>query len=358
MHPEVFGPQNPATLLAQRLEVLETNRQFGDICHDMLRQPFDLFLAVFGAPHRGTHYLWDLSQIDAEGLDRETLALLEGARDECYESWDRELGRLVEAAPADARIVAFALHGMAPNDGWYERLADIVAQIHRGGGAAPGRKGLLYRAKQALPWTLVRQVTRRIPHSWNKALVPLWSRRMLDWSTTRYFTLPMDYNGYIRFNLKGREAEGIVAREEMPGLAAELDRALGSFRDVESGKQVIRGTLLVDDLIEPGAPYRDHLPDLVVLWDPPHSTLDSSGVVSDRYGEVRWPKGERFRSGRSGNHTPHGWIAAAGPGISPGQLSAPCDTVDLMPTIFEWLGAPRPPHFAGRPIDRLLSGSP
>ena len=27
---------------------------------------------------------------------------------------------------------------------------------------------------------------------------------------------------------------------------------------------------------------------------------------------------------------------------------------DLMPTVFDWLGAPRPSHFAGRPIPELL----
>ncbi|HWB42121.1 MAG TPA: alkaline phosphatase family protein, partial [Gemmatimonadales bacterium] len=36
MSPEVFGPQDSATLLAQRREVLEGNRQFAEICRDLL----------------------------------------------------------------------------------------------------------------------------------------------------------------------------------------------------------------------------------------------------------------------------------------------------------------------------------
>ncbi len=358
MAPEVFGPQSASTLVAQRWEVQQTNRQFGDLCRDLLRrEPFDLFVAVFGAVHRATHYLWDLSQIDTAGVDPDTLALLRGARDECYESFDRELGRILEAAPPNARVMAFALHGMGPNDGWYERLPQVLEQIHRGGDVPPRPKtGLMFRIKKALPWTLVRQVTRRIPHAWNQALVPLWSRRMYHWPTTRYFALPMDYNGYVRLNVRGREKEGCVDPADVDRVIAELDEALRGFRDAETGKPVIRGTVKVDDVVGPDAPRRRFLPDVIVLWDPPHPSSESTGLISEEYGEVRWPRGQKLASGRSGNHTPHGWFVAAGPGIPSGESDRTHDTVNLIPTVFEWLGAPRPPHFAGTPIEELLGG--
>jgi len=354
--PEVFGPQTASTLLSLRQEVLDTNRQFGDLCCDLLQsERFDLFLAVFGAVHRGAHYLWDLSQIDTATLAPAELALLQAARDECYASLDRELGRIVQVAPPDARVIAFALHGMGPNDGWYERLPRMVEQVHRGSSGAPQvKKGLGYRIKKALPWTLVRQVTRRIPVSWNKALVPLWSRRMYDWRTTRFFALPMDYNGYIRLNIKGREKEGCVDPADVDGLVAELDAGLRSFRDIETGQPVIRGTIKVDDVVGADASRRRFLPDVIVLWANPFPASQSSGVVSDLCGEVRWPRGQLLSSGRSGNHTSNGWFVAAGPGIEPGRSEQTHDTVDLMPTAFEWLGAPRPSHFAGRPIAELL----
>ena len=310
---------------------------------------------MFGAVHRGTHYLWDLTQIETAGVDEKTLAALRGARDACYESFDQQLGRIMDAAPEDARVVAFALHGMGPNDGWYEVLPRIVEQIHRGGKVAPPPKhGVVFRIKNALPWTLVRQVTRRIPHAWNKALIPLWSRRMYDWPNTRYFTLPMDYNGYIRLNIKGREKEGCINPADVEGVIKELGEALRSFRDIETGKPVIRGVFKVDDLVGADAPRRRFLPDLVVLWNPPHSIAQSTGVVSEKFGEVRWLKGARNASGRSGNHTPHGWFAAAGPGIQPGESDRAHDSADLIPTVFEWLGASRPSAFAGKPIEELL----
>jgi predicted AlkP superfamily phosphohydrolase/phosphomutase len=352
---EVFGPQSAATLLAQRQEVLDGNRQFADICRDLLTgERFDLFLAVFGLVHRGTHYLWDLSQIDGENLDGPTRAILEGGLVDCYTSADEALGRVLDAAPPDARVVVFALHGMGPNDGWYEFLPRIIERIHRGGGGAPAKPGMLYRLRQALPWTLVRQVTRRIPSAWNQALVALWSRRMHDWPNTKYFALPMDYNGYVRLNLKGREKQGCVDPADADRVIAEVDAALRSFRDITTGKPVIRGTIKVDELVPPTAPRRRFLPDLVVLWDPPGPVWASSGVVSEQFGEIRWPAGRKLASGRSGNHTPHGWFVARGPGIQPGLSARTYDTADLMPTVFQWLGAPRPSDFVGRPIEELL----
>lgn len=355
--PEVFGEQTARTLLRQRAEVLESDAQFAAICRDLLRRErWDLFLAVFGATHRGTHYLWDLSQIDTAGVDADVLATLRGARDDCYVSWDKALGRVVEAAPPQARFLVFSLHGMEPNDGWFEYLPRMLQQVHAGGAsAAAPKEGLLFRVKKVLPWRWVRQVTRRIPHAWNKALVPLWSRRMYDWSKTRYFGVPMDYNGYIRLNLRGREPEGIVDPAHVDALCAEIREGLLSFRDLEDGGPVVADVVRVDETIGSDAPRRDVLPDLVVLWHRRRRAQESGGVVSQRYGEVRWPKGAKLFSGRSGNHTDHGWFVACGPGIEPGRSGQTHDTVDLMPTVFRWIGSPQPDFFQGRPIAELTT---
>ncbi len=356
---EVFGPQSARDLLMLRQEVLATNDQFSRICTDVLkRERWDLFFAVFGGAHRGTHYLWDLSQIDESGVDAQTLATLRGARDDIYTSWDAALGNILPAIPSGARLLIFSLHGMESNDGWYETLARIIEQVHRGGGEAPPpKKGLVYRLKKALPWRLVRQVTRRIPHSWNHALVPLWSGRMYDWAATRYFSVPMDYNGYIRLNVRGRERDGIVEPGDVKAVSREIREALMSFRDIESGAPVISDVVEVDALVGADSPRRRVLPDLVVLWAHPHPLRESSGVVSDKYGTVRWPKGAKLSSGRSGNHTSDGWFVATGPGLEPGPSPTVHDSLDLMPTIFEWMGAKPADFFQGRPIAELTGRS-
>ncbi len=351
MSPEVFGPQSARTLLALREEMLRCTEQMGRLCASLLRRErWDLFVAVFGGAHRGGHYLWDLSQIDTNGVRAADLRTLREAHADIYRAWDRALGEILDAAPPQMRVLAFSLHGMGPNAGWGEHFHDIAAMLHHRGAPQHTSAGLVYRVKRALPWTLVRQVTRRLPSSVNHALVPLWSSRMHDWSRTRFFALPMDLNGYLRINLRGREPLGIVEPgAEYQALCAELRDELLDVRDIETGAPIVAGVDLVDETVGTDAERRELLPDLIVRWTDV-SAHDSSGVRS-RYGDVRWERGAPFPSGRSGNHTPRGWFVAAGSGIPAlGALDAPHDILDLVPTAFDWLGAPVPPHFEGTPI--------
>ena len=51
------------------------------------------------------------------------------ANDDLYVAADAAVGRIVEAAPADARIVVFAVHGMARNDGWSEYFPRLLFEL-------------------------------------------------------------------------------------------------------------------------------------------------------------------------------------------------------------------------------------
>ncbi len=357
LKPELFGHQSVRTLLDQRRQVLEATRQFGELCEHVLEmENWDLLVAIFGAAHRGGHYLWDLSQVDTSEGSAHELQLLHDSRAEMYEAWDRALGRILEKAPADARVMVFSLHGMAPNPGWAEHFATMVNRVRSGGETTTQKSGLAYRVKKALPWSLVRQITTRMPTAINHAVVPIWSRRMYDWQTTRFFPLPLDLNGYVRINLRGRETEGIVAPgAEYEALLAELEEALPSFGDLETGQPVVSHVERTDDLVGSDAPARYVLPDLVAHWSQNSSVTESSGISSEQYGDIRWGVDRRLPSGRSGNHSPRGWFVAVGEGVSPGEVDRVPDTVELVPTALEWIGQNRPDSFQGRPMPELTA---
>jgi predicted AlkP superfamily phosphohydrolase/phosphomutase len=323
MKPERFGGQTPQSLLRLRQEMLDTLEQAVDIGRWLLEsEDWDLFLFVFGAVHRGTHYLWDVSQIDTSGVDEETLRTLEDARDELYVAADRALERILEVAPDNARILVFALHGMEANSGWVDRLPQLVRQVHSGGQGGAPHEGWLYRWKRRIPWRVVRQFTTRLPTAVNHWLLPLWSTRMLDWSQTRFFALPVDINGYVRVNLQGREPLGIVEPgEEYRAVLDEIESAFRGFRTIETGEPIVNNVVQVDDAVDSDADRRYLLPDLVIRWART-SSQQFSGVVSDQYGEVRWERG----------------------------APTACDSIDLAPTIFEWLGARQLGSFQGRPV--------
>lgn len=356
LEPEVFGPQTADTLRRLRTKLVASLEQTAAVCEHLLdRERFDLFAVVLGGVHRGGHYLWDQSQIDARDLQASERRELADGNHDLYRAADAAVGRIVAKAPAGARVMVFALHGMGPNSGWTERFPDLVGQIHRGGPSGHVKTGLLYRIKKALPWELVREVTTRLPTEVNKRLISLWSARMLDWSSTRYFALPVDCNGFVRVNLCGREARGIVAPgNEYADAVGEIVDGFIGFQDVETGEPIVGSAIPIERLVGEQAPRRAVLPDVMVNWGERPLTA-SIGVRSARYGELRWERGARFGSGRSGNHLPWGWLVAAGPDIAAGHADGEFETVDLTPTIFNWLGVPVPERFVGRAIDERLS---
>ncbi len=61
--------------------------------------------------------------------------------------------------------------------------------------------------------------------------------RGVDWSRTRAYALGF---GSIYLNLRGRERDGIVGKEEAEGLLAEMAQKLLAFRDPQNGQQVVQ----------------------------------------------------------------------------------------------------------------------
>jgi predicted AlkP superfamily phosphohydrolase/phosphomutase len=356
MPPECFGPQSVKTL--QRLQdvLLKATDQMVRLSESLLVQErWDLFLVVLGAAHRGGHYLWDLSQIDTAGPSSEVQEMLSHALVDIYQACDHAVGRLIEKAPGDARVLVFALHGMGPNPGWSDRCPEILGRIQQKGKHTPSKTGFLYKLRQILPWQLIRQVTALLPQEALNRLVSLWSARMFDWSTTRYFPVPMDLAGYIRINVKGRENEGIVEPgQEYESICKELEDAFLSFRDAATGEPLVERVYRMYELAPTDAPYRNGLPDLAVTWRDTSAVL-SNCIRSEAYGEITWDTGGKLPSGRSGNHLGRGWFAARGDRIPPGARVEGYGILDLVPTVFHWLGEEPGPDFQGKSISDLCA---
>ncbi len=357
MPAENFGRQDGAALLALRERLLAATGQMRRIAIDLLaREPWDLACIVFGATHRAGHYLWDLSQIDAAALGPEERARLEGALAEIYAAVDGAVGEICAGLDQDTLVLAFAVHGMGPNPGWADLMADMLADAGRARGAAAPRRGLLFALKSLVPFHWVRPLLTRLPKGASDRLVALWSARMLDWSATRHFPLPMDHAGYLRVNLRGRERDGIVppgpAHDALLGELADLVRSL---RDAASGRPLAAAVERPWQEL-PDAAERHLLPDLLVTWAGPRAA-EVREVVSDRVPGWRYSVPSRLPSGRSGNHLGRGWFIAAGPGVVPGEVVAGGDIVDLVPTAAAALGLALDPAWQGRPLDLEGSGA-
>ena len=86
------------------------------ICRDLLqRQPWDLFLTVFGETHSAGHYLWHLSQPSHPLFSHYRHEVSGDPMLEVFQAIDQAIADILEAAPEDAQVVVFSAHGMGDN---------------------------------------------------------------------------------------------------------------------------------------------------------------------------------------------------------------------------------------------------
>jgi hypothetical protein len=270
MPPEHLGLQTPHSLLALREALLRSTeetaadrpgaaraRAMGPLLSDLRRGTQGGALPLRSLPDRHA------------GLSESARRTLEGALHAIYEAVGVAVAQLIEQTPADACIIVFAVHGMGPNPGWCELVPEIIARMQHVRGQG-GKRRLLYALERRLPFHWVRPVLKHLPEGLRYALVSAWSRRMFNGRTTRYFPIPMSSSGYLRLNLRGREAEGIVSLgAEYDELCAELETAFRSLRDRETLAPIasaIHGAYR--DARD--APRRQFLPDLLIKWTGPH----------------------------------------------------------------------------------------
>jgi predicted AlkP superfamily phosphohydrolase/phosphomutase len=257
----------------------------------------DVGIVDFPELHRGGHWLWhtmDPGDQLYSSLPDAVRALPVGL-EELYRETDRQVGRLIEAAGPDAEVFVFSMHGMGPGLG----IPDYLRPVLLGTGharMASLRRSLRSRTlaaikartpnrlKSAYYATMPRDLTLRIA-----ALVPDY-----DWSATRAFPIPSEQHGWIRLNVAGREAQGIVDPADYEATCDEVETLLRSLTS-PAGERLVR------EVVRTG--IDNVLPDLVAQWAP-------AG-----YGEVATVGGREFRAQRIlpwlvGQHTNDGFCLA------------------------------------------------
>ena len=191
---------------------------------------------------------------------------------------DREIGRLRDAAGPHATLLVFSLHGMRPARG----IPTILETLLRARGfAVPrrwrdqsrsetvGRAALAF--KRALPDGVKHLYYRHVPRTITGALSqPAMALPSYDWSRTTAFALPTDQHGWVRVNLRGREARGIVPPEGYDDVVGRIEETLRAARRGDGRSIVHRVFRTAPDA---ATALTSRLPDVVVYWD--DSTFES-----------------------------------------------------------------------------------
>jgi predicted AlkP superfamily phosphohydrolase/phosphomutase len=287
------------------------------------RDDWQLFLAGYYEIYRAGHNLWPIDGPFASEAD--PTALLE-----VYKALDTQLRRIVDRADdPNTTLILFALHGMAPNNAQNHLLRKIMTKLNARYLAEfrhiePVRTSpnIIVLLRKIMPYNLQYGLAHLLGDRVQDWVVNRTLLGGLDWSRTPAFQVHSGGEGFIRLNIKGREAKGFFEAhsEKLRHYIAWLKDALLEIRVVETNEPLIKNIHQIEDLFD--GPKSHFLPDLVLEWGP---VLPAEQIGSDKIGTIS----ERLTTGRGGNHTGETFVLITGAGAAAGNVRSMKDVTDI-----------------------------
>jgi predicted AlkP superfamily phosphohydrolase/phosphomutase len=269
----------------------------------LVRESYDLVLLYFRSTDIVSHNEWKYFEPDGfDPIDPRELAEHRDRVPRVYEAVDREIGRILAAAPKDTDVLVLSDHGFhAAHREDVKALVDMDALLERLG-----------------------YLTRR--------------GATIDFSRTRIYTYGSPSFArakMLRFALAGREAGGRVRPGEREALRRRLEADLATVTN-ERGEPIL--------FVRDPHPKRGEDGDLVAIVRLPLVTP----VV--RVQGKPFPPALRSLGRISGTHTAntHGIFLAMGPDIDPKADLSDIHVRDIAPTILFALGLPVGADFVGQ----------
>ncbi len=335
-----------------RDDCIDTTNRVAELALELLSaEAWDLFLVCFSATHRAGHQLWDLTNLGGDAAPAEDQGNQSLLKD-VYVACDDALGRLIEAAGDDVTTLVFSVHGMGANISRVSVLREMLDHVLSPELSDEERHSsprFLERLRATLPVRWRNQIKNHLPRAIQDRLTLFWRTSGIDWSSTKAFVPFGDQEGYVRINLRGREAAGVVEPgAEYDTLLSEITEGLMAFTDEDTGEPVVAEIERADKIF-PDGPKRHLLPDLIIRWSP-RPAAGHHRITSPRHGSISWPTPGHNPQGHCGNHGPSGHLFAKGERIPPGVSLSDGHILDLAPTVYSLLDLEIPDTFKGRAL--------
>jgi len=300
------------------------------------RYPADLLAVAFIGPDRLQHALWrHLDPLHPYYDAREASALTAGIQ-EFYTVLDDALGQLVAAAGDGTAVIVLSDHGFQAA-AWQFSVNEWLAG--RGLLCWQARRSRLERIVRGLDTPWVRHIRRRLLKDVSRHFSAFAPGGTIDWSRTVAFCPWTEQQG-IRFNVAGREPNGIVSMADYESLREEIRHALLGAAEPQSGKPVVDRVWRREELYQ--GPFFEQMPDLVFTLLP--------GFAASQAQQRLWSA----TGWASGDHSLDGILVAWGGGVAPGPIEG-AELVGVAPTALYWLGQPVPAEMDGRALSRLFA---
>jgi predicted AlkP superfamily phosphohydrolase/phosphomutase len=325
--------EKPESTLEENQEIyrrlMERIRRKGELCRELLSDDrFDLIVVVFGECHTGGHQFWKYLT-EAEGTMSGSTELTDAVKN-IYGAIDSEMGRILEDLGGDPNVFVVSSVGLKPQwpaQGLNEAVCRQLGYQH----APESRSALgpMDVLRRMLPQSWRDRLSLVLPRETQEKLISDKFKSSSDWSRTRIFCIPSLYTGQFRVNLRGREPQGLVGPgEEYERVLDDLAEDLEQLIDPVTGRAAIKTVYRTAELF--GCDPPEIMPDLFAEWQEAEHFVER--VVHPR-GELSQGKTE-FHRGT--DHSPCGFLAAAGPDITAhGDCGEMCP-LDLVPTLLSY----------------------
>jgi predicted AlkP superfamily phosphohydrolase/phosphomutase len=291
----------------------------------------DFFITVFGECHRAGHILWP------DGLRSQTLPPADSVLD-VYRAVDQSLGLMLDAIDlSETTVMLFSLHGMGANDSknyfiqdLMDRVNVVFAEREPGlfGAARPRQRSIVRGLRERMPASMQNMIASRVPSAVRDAVVDRSYTAGHDWAHTPAIGVLADWSAYIRFNLRGRERDGMLDDDSRRRYEDWLRSCFMSLRDAATGESLVDEIHFTNQ--DSTGARRSLLPDAIVTWTPiePPARIDSH-LIGNLSGQLR--------NGRRGNHRADGFLITMGPRFEHGTDAPPLHITELAPMVFERL---------------------
>lgn len=163
----------------------------------------------------------------------------------------------------------------------------------------------------------------------------------MDWSKTKAYYLQ---EWGIRINLKGREPQGVVEKEEYENVRNSIIKSILKFKDPENNNLIIKQALKREDVYE-GDEF-ESAPDIVLIAeDAPGYEITSDTSINDIFSPVGW---------KTGDHSLFGMFLIAGDNIQNRSLDN-ISVKDIVPTVLYTFGIPVPQYMDGKVLKEVFT---
>lgn len=297
----------PAKLELIRQNLVAGARRKGELARWLMETTtWDLFITVFAECHRGGHLLWP------EPGSRRT-AVPANALLEVYQAVDQAVGHVLDGVDLEkTTVIVFSVHGMKANFTQEHFVLPVMERINAGfegqatvATAPTAKHNPMRMLREAVPPQLQYLIAKAVPTAARDWVVRRAFCGGLDWRQTFGFALPASGEGYLRYNLAGREAEGALQPDSKRQRHYQdwLRENILSLKEAATQLPIVKDLVLTEQLY-PGR--RSHyLPDLIILWN---ELWPASEIYSDGLGQFTG----RMATGRTGDHQPEGFAVITG----------------------------------------------